>query len=110
MPDRDGYPTNVELRRIRRWPINTGADCTALLVFVRECWWNAEWGWTVAARLRRERVGGTAYRLYQISTGGWSGNEDIIAALDHNVMFQMLCFDSHRRGGHYTYRVPEAMT
>ena len=109
MPDRGGYPTAAELRRIRRWPVVTGADCTALLAFVRECWWNAEWGWTVAVRLRRETIGGTPYRYYQISTGGWSGNEDILAALDKNVMFQMLCFYSIRRGGHYVFRVPEKL-
>ena len=44
---------------------------------------------------------------FDISTGGWSGNEDIIGALEQNQMFHMLCPVSWRRGGHYIYDVQE---
>ena len=91
--DFDGYPDDQELQRIREWPHK---DFPALMEFVRTLWkWN-DWGWSQQGR------------KYRISTGGWSGNESLISALEGNVMFWMMCWHQSKRGGHYTFIVPKA--
>lgn len=85
----DPYPTEDELKRVREWP----GSFVTLLEFVRSLWWNPEWGW--------EQRG----TKYYISTGGWSGNEDLIDALRDHKWFWMFCWVSSRRGGHYRFKI-----
>lgn len=40
---------------------------------------------------------------YFISTGGWSGNEDVIYAMMDNHMFWGMFWNQSRRGGHYIF-------
>jgi hypothetical protein len=84
----DEYPSDEDLERIMDWPIS---DAPAMLDFVHSLWWAPEFGW------RR------GDRWLDVSTGGWSGNEDIISALQRNTMFWMFCWESSRRGGHYRF-------
>src|SRR3990167_6114070 len=42
------------------------------------------------------------HTLY-LSTGGWSGNEDIIGALRRNFVFWSLYWRRSERGGHYFF-------
>lgn len=95
----DGYPDEDELRRIREWPHEGGFP--GLMDFVRERWAYADWGWTVDGETK----------TYRISTGGWSGNESLVEALQENTMFWTLCWESSRRGGHYEFSpiVPGAL-
>jgi hypothetical protein len=93
--DDDGYPTDVALTRIADWP---HADITGLLEYARELWTYQD-RWTVEGD-----------KLF-VSTGGWSGNESIIAALKRNGMFWIMCWEQSRRGGHYIFdlsRMPKA--
>lgn len=92
----DEYPTDEELERIMGWPL---ADAAGMLDFIRPLWWCGDWGWS--------RTG----KWLHLSTGGWSGNEDIIAAMQKNTMFWMFCWEASRRGGHYKFdlsRLPQS--
>lgn len=99
MPDKDGYPTEEELNQIRDWSIE---DFSGMMRFIKELWAYTDWGWhesNEADWLRKERVN----RVYRISTAGWSGNEDIISAMQENTMVWFLNWWQSRRGGHYVF-------
>ncbi len=89
--DSDGYPTEAFLKLVKEWPHEAGYK--ALLEGAQEVW-------------RYPRYFVLIGKTWSISTGGWSGNEDIIGALQGNHMFWMLCWQSSKRGGHYTFTVP----
>ena len=82
------YPTEPELDKIREWP---HTDPLGWLDFIRSVWGWENWGWHRTQR-----------RLY-FSTGGWSGNEDIIGAMRDNWILWHLGFTLHRRGGHFVF-------
>lgn len=82
------YPSDEELARIVAWPVE---DCAGLLAFVRSIWNWPEYAW---------EAGG----MIALATGGWSGNEDIIAALQENQMFWILCWQSSHRGGMHWFK------
>lgn len=92
----DVYPTETELESIEKWPIGSSADITALLDVVRAMWWCRENG-----------VVRSAENIWELHTWGWSGNEDIIEALQKNLIFWGVAWVSSRRGGHYEFEVPE---
>lgn len=101
MPDHDGYPTEEELDLIRKWP----HDARSWFEYIHECWHMAEWGWE-EEELQAD-PGDAEERGYHISTGGWSGNEEIIDAMRANRVLWGLTWWSSRRGGHYEFRVAE---
>lgn len=88
------YPSAATLRKIRRWPIATSEDCVDLLRFIE-----SEFRW--ADRQVRRRG-----RRWSISTGGWSGNEDLVAALQCNLVFWAICWMKSERGGHFVFEAP----
>lgn len=90
MIDRE-YPTKKELKKIEKWPRN---DFTGLMDFVHDLWKYADCGYWVQK-----------HKEYYISTAGWSGNEDIISALEKNWTFWVLCWQQSRRGGHYIFYI-----
>ncbi len=90
------YPTDRELKKIRSWPHD---DFIKLMVFVESLWAYAEWGFMRSYESHKE--------VLNLSTGGWSGNEEIIDALQKNGMFWSLCWEASRRGGHYIFKVNE---
>lgn len=90
--DEDGYPDDEELKLISEW---SWQDALGMLEFVRGLWqWPQFW--------TQERD-----ELY-LSTGGWSGNESLIAAMQRNIGFWKTCWESSRRGGHYTFDLSRA--
>lgn len=95
MPDKDGYPTEKELRRIREWNL-TKENVHGFLRYIEECWWNAEWGFCLT---------GKRVLTLDLHTGGWSGNEEIIEVLQSSH-FWLLYWRNSRRGGHYTFKIP----
>jgi len=83
------YPTNRELKQIATWPYERGSR--SWFEFIESIWWSAEWGFR------------KSQRRYYVSTGGWSGNEEIIAAMRKNFILWSQCWISVRRGGHYVF-------
>jgi hypothetical protein len=83
------YPTAEEIVKIIEWP---DEDVMGLIAFIQSIW-----HWPDMAKLECDR--------FELHTGGWSGNEDIVAALIH-TMFWMLCWESSSRGGHYYLEIP----
>jgi hypothetical protein len=85
------YPSDEELEKIKTWDYS---DYHGLMEFIQSLWEFDAWGFN---RLDR------AAEIYMISTGGWSGNEDIIQAMESNIMFWSLYWYQSRRGGHYIF-------
>ena len=81
------YPTEAALERIEHWE----GDLRELMAFAHSIWWAADWGWNQEGD------------DYYVSTGGWSGNEDIIGALRSNFLFWSLHHRSTRAGGHFMF-------
>ena len=44
--------------------------------------------------------------MITLRTGGWSGCEDLIAALNSNIIIGMMWYFSWKRGGTFVYEVP----
>jgi hypothetical protein len=87
--DQDHYPTEETLKVIVQWSAD---DFKGLMEFCRKCWqWDDYF-----------TVDGNTYELH---TGGWSGNEDVIGALQDNILFWALCWQQSKRGGHYIFEV-----
>lgn len=94
--DSNGYPTDEFLQLIQRWNHNHIRLCFDSM---RQAWHMPDWGWREADI----EVQGEKIRQYNISTGGWSGNEDIIFALESNIVIWNICWVQSRRGGHYIF-------
>ena len=86
--DDDGYPTEDALTVIELWPYD---DSAGWFDFIKDTWHFANWGW--------HKVDSE----YHISTGGWSGNESIIHAMEQNRMLMGCTWVQSRRGGHYIF-------
>ncbi len=89
-----GDPSESDLKQIREW---SHEDFAGLMEFVRDLWNWPEFGFMSDDELHHDH--------FELHTGGWSGNEVIIGALQDNVMFWSLCWESSRRGGHYIFKV-----
>ncbi len=93
--DSNGYPDDTEIETIRTW----ATDYNALMEYVRELWKYAKEGfWT-------KTIDDEGDITYVIATGGWSGNESIIEALEENMMFWLMTWQMSRRGGQFTFVV-----
>lgn len=97
--DDDGYPTDAALQIIKLW---TWRDKKGWFDFIKSIWWHQDWGWG-ETKLECSLYGEIIQ--YEISTGGWSGNESVIQAMQENKnSLWSFTWYSSRRGGHYTFR------
>lgn len=105
--DADGYPTETTLTAIETWPYQEAAAC---LDFCRAAWhWGEEWANEHVSAAEREVLHAEASdRFARFATGGWSGNESIIHALDRNQMITALCWRLSAAGGLHIYRYPRS--
>lgn len=92
--DADGYPTDEELERIETWGPN---DLEGWFEFIHSNWIYPSYF-------------GKAGNLYEISTGGWSGHEEIINAMEKNYVCWSLTWQQARRGGHFLFEISDNAT
>ena len=84
------YPTDEELEKVKKWEITGKPKAfSALMTYINEI---ADW-------YRFEQKG----NAYFLSTGGWSGNEDVIMAMMENMVFWFIYHYRTTRGGHYIF-------
>jgi hypothetical protein len=107
---RDVYPTEEELNTIEKWDLiecdkGTYKKLYELIDYVKELW-NYEDRFRVG-KLHKDRLfKDRKIRTIYMSTGGWSGNEEIICALEKNLIFWMMYWHKSQRGGHYWFEIP----
>ena len=103
--DDDGYPTESALQLLERWH---WADAKGWFEFAKSIWWSPDWGWHETEggedRWLNQELPPDAHR-YHISTGGWSGNEAVIRAMQSNSFMWALNWVQSRRGGHYIFEL-----
>jgi hypothetical protein len=89
------YPEPYQLRKIEKWKFSCIRDYYTFAEYIESIWWAPDWGF---------RQDGQNLSL---STGGWSGNEEIMWSIEKNRMFMSVCWVSSRRGGHYKFMLPK---
>ena len=83
------YPSEEVLSRIETWPAD---NIDGWFDYIRQNWWMGE-----------ELIDDHGIEI-DMSTGGWSGNEDIIEAMQENALMWNLCWVQSRRGGHFIFQ------
>jgi len=94
--DKYGHPTKKELETIRSWDL-AKQPVIDLLEHIRQCWNWADVGFY--------ELSGKRVLKLELHTGGWSGNEDVIDALQETFAFWTLYWEKSTRGGHYYFRI-----
>lgn len=88
MFDENGYPEEETLERIKTWPQD---DFEGLMQFLQEDW------------IYDDYIGRSDDGSWRLSTGGWSGHEDLLGALRSNQLWWMFHWQASKRGGHYIF-------
>lgn len=94
------YHTEKELKEIQNWDVK---DAHNLIERLRDMWeyknyFIENWG---LDHIHKERP----VLMLELHTGGWSGNEDIIEALQKHKLFWMMWWWKTERGGHYYFEI-----
>ena len=97
--DEDGYPTEEALEKIENWSYN---DPVGWFKFIENIWHLKEYCWD-EKDVPHPWEENTIVHQYLISTAGWSGNEDIIRAMQENNILWNIHWLQTRRGGHYIF-------
>jgi hypothetical protein len=98
--DEDGYPSIHAHEIIQKWPLD---NPFGWFTFINTVWWASGWGWS-EEEVAHEYMENKRVKRYNISTGGWSGNESLIRTMQTNIMWHTTWVQS-RRGGHYIFEV-----
>lgn len=83
-----GYPTPFTLRNIKNWPYDKARE---LVYALKDAWYYPDY-FTESE---------FCPDIFCVSTGGWSGNEELLEAAQENLMIWNAVYMAHRRGGHY---------
>ena len=99
--DDEGYPTTEWLQYIKSYKPD---ESLPLLTFVEmvlvDGWYMSDWGFKLHKKYKGKRK-------LELHTGGWSGNEETIAAIKSNMWlthFQMR-YVMWKTGGHYYFEL-----
>jgi hypothetical protein len=103
MLDEDGYPSEAALEIVRIWH---WGDAKGWFEFIKSIWHLKTSGWKEGETEHEWDEGKKVYQ-YNISTGGWSGNESIIREMEKCPMMWDLNWVQSRRGGHYIFELRE---
>ena len=97
----ENYPTDTALAVVRLWP---ACNYSNLFKFIESIWTYGDWGWHgPVVDVYAADPSHNEFLRYRISTGGWSGNEDIMRAMKDNYLFWTLHWCLSKRGGHYEF-------
>lgn len=104
--DADGYPSPRTLRTLTKWPIGNFGGALDFLAA----------GWSYPERVSRELSAAEVElvhadlgdRFLRVSTGGWSGNEELLAAFRQNIVGWSLTWRLKTSGGLYIFEYPAA--
>ena len=91
--DEDGYPTDEALARLRNWKIRDWSEIADWLAFARSLWRYPDY-WSDA----------DANGEMKVATGGWSGNESVIDAMQENRICWSWSWVESRTGGGYVMK------
>jgi hypothetical protein len=94
--DYEGYPTQEYLEWLKAYPFTTASDWIEFVKVIMDNWQFE------GCKLRRPYKG---KRTFVLHTWGWSGNEEIIAALQENTFFFLFHTEWHA-GGHFYFEIP----
>jgi hypothetical protein len=84
------YPDDNELDTIKNWKVTDIASFHFLMGYIETLWhWNGLFKFED--------------KKYTLITGGWSGNESIIGAMQENIMLWMMYWESSYRGGKHVF-------
>jgi hypothetical protein len=84
----DGYPHPMQVQKIKTWPLEDGAQ---VFRYIQNLY-----RWPHLMTFTQRRV--------SLSTGGWSGHEEMVDALKRNHHFIWpISWISSTRGGHYVF-------
>ena len=95
------YPTEDEVLHVKNWVFTKENSYEKFMQFVKsigQYWPHESFGWKQRGR------------TYWVSTGGWSGNEEIIDAMQENFMFWAVCWEQSNKGGHFIFKLPNPKT
>lgn len=92
------YPCDVVLRMIEQFDV-TQQDIEELLSLIENEWEYADLGYF------KRCTNNDGLDILELHTGGWSGNEDIINAMERNGFLWGFLWWKSERGGHYWFEV-----
>lgn len=102
LKDAEGYPTPEALDKVVMF--DHGDDIKGLVDILQAAWNYAP---PIVEDGEDEHFEGKKIKIVTMHTVGWSGNEDLITALQNSrSLFWVFFWMESKRGGHYTFHVP----
>lgn len=98
------YPSDECLEFIKKFDVIKYGVRT-LVDFIERVWWMPSWGFQLSDGV--DDIFNEPCKKLELHTGGWSGNESIMYALEENVIFWTVSWTQTRRGGHYYFDIKE---